>query len=71
MIACEILEGEYAGVGGRVHRGLPEEVVTDVSVMTRAGVTRIFRFAFALACSRPRKLLTIATLCRMRSATPW
>jgi tartrate dehydrogenase/decarboxylase/D-malate dehydrogenase len=61
MIVRENSEGEYAGVGGRVHRGLPEEVATDVSVMTRAGVERIFRFAFALARSRPRKLLTIVT----------
>jgi tartrate dehydrogenase/decarboxylase/D-malate dehydrogenase len=44
-----------------VHKGLPEEVATDVSVMTRGGVERIFRFAFALARSRPRKLLTIVT----------
>jgi tartrate dehydrogenase/decarboxylase / D-malate dehydrogenase len=61
VIVRENSEGEYAGVGGRVHRGLPEEVATDVSVMTRAGVARIFRFAFALARSRPRKLLTIVT----------
>ena len=61
VIVRENSEGEYAGVGGRVHRGLPEEVATDVSVMTRVGVTRIFRFAFALARSRPRKLLTIVT----------
>ena len=49
VIVRENSEGEYAGVGGRVHRGLPEEVATDVSVMTRAGVARIMRFAFALA----------------------
>jgi tartrate dehydrogenase/decarboxylase/D-malate dehydrogenase len=61
VIVRENSEGEYAGVGGRVHRGLPEEVATDVSVMTRAGVARIFRFAFALARSRPRKLLTVVT----------
>ena len=61
VIVRENSEGEYAGVGGRVHRGLPEEVATDVSIMTRAGVARIFRFAFALARSRPRKLLTIVT----------
>jgi tartrate dehydrogenase/decarboxylase/D-malate dehydrogenase len=61
VIVRENSEGEYAGVGGRVHRGLPEEVATDVSVMTRAGVTRIMRFAFALARSRPRKLLTVVT----------
>jgi tartrate dehydrogenase/decarboxylase / D-malate dehydrogenase len=61
VIVRENSEGEYAGVGGRVHRGLPLEVATDVSVMTRTGVERIFRFAFALARSRPRKLLTIVT----------
>jgi tartrate dehydrogenase/decarboxylase / D-malate dehydrogenase len=61
VIVRENSEGEYAGVGGRVHRGLPEEVATDVSIMTRVGVERIFRFAFALARSRPRKLLTVVT----------
>ncbi|HUL07806.1 MAG TPA: tartrate dehydrogenase [Candidatus Acidoferrum sp.] len=61
VIVRENSEGEYAGVGGRVHRGLPEEVATDVSVMTRAGVARIMRFAFALARARPRKLLTVVT----------
>src|SRR5271155_5174533 len=61
VIVRENSEGEYAGVGGRVHRGLPLEVATDVSIMTRAGVERIFRFAFALARSRPRKLITIVT----------
>jgi tartrate dehydrogenase/decarboxylase/D-malate dehydrogenase len=61
VIVRENSEGEYAGVGGRVHRGLPEEVATDVSLFTRAGVLRIMRFAFGLAHSRPRKLLTIVT----------
>ena len=31
VIVRENSEGEYAGVGGRVHRGLPEEVATDVA----------------------------------------
>ena len=61
VIVRENSEGEYAGVGGRVHRGLPEEVATDVSMFTRAGVLRIMRYAFALAQSRPRKLLTVVT----------
>jgi tartrate dehydrogenase/decarboxylase/D-malate dehydrogenase len=61
VIVRENSEGEYAGVGGRVHRGLPEEVATDVAMFTRAGVARIIRFAFALARSRPRKLLTVVT----------
>ena len=61
VIVRENSEGEYAGVGGRVHQGLPEEAATDVSMMTRAGVARIMRFAFRLAQSRPRKLLTVVT----------
>jgi tartrate dehydrogenase/decarboxylase/D-malate dehydrogenase len=61
VIVRENSEGEYAGVGGRVHRGLPQEVATEVAVFTRAGVTRIMRFAFELARSRPRKLLTVVT----------
>ncbi len=61
VIVRENSEGEYAGVGGRVHRGLPEEVATDVAMFTRVGVERIMRFAFKLAQSRPRKLLTVVT----------
>ena len=61
VIVRENSEGEYAGVGGRAHRGLPEEVATDVAMFTRAGVARIMRFAFELARSRPRKLLTVVT----------
>ena len=61
VIVRENSEGEYAGVGGRAHQGHPIEVATDVSMMTRAGVERIMRFAFRLAQSRPRKLLTVIT----------
>jgi len=61
VIVRENSEGEYAGVGGRAHQGLPLEVATDLSVMTRAGVERIMRFAFRLAQSRPRKTLTVIT----------
>jgi tartrate dehydrogenase/decarboxylase / D-malate dehydrogenase len=61
VIVRENSEGEYAGIGGRAHKGLADEVATDVSMMTRNGVLRIMRFAFALARSRPRKLLTVVT----------
>ena len=61
VIVRENSEGEYAGVGGRVHQGHPIEAATDVSMMTRAGVERIMRFAFGMARSRPRKLLTVVT----------
>lgn len=61
VIIRENSEGEYSGIGGRAHRGLPEEVGTEVSVFTRVGVTRIMRYAFKYAQSRPRKLLTVVT----------
>ena len=61
VIVRENSEGEYAGQGGRSHRGLPGEVATDVAIFTRAGVQRIMRFAFDLARSRPRKRLTVVT----------
>ncbi len=61
VIVRENSEGEYAGVGGRVHQGHAIEAATDVSMMTRAGVERIMRFAFSLARSRPRRQLTVIT----------
>ena len=61
VIVRENSEGEYSGVGGRAHKGLPIEVAQDVSVMTRPGVQRIMRYAFQLAQQRPRKLLTVVT----------
>jgi len=61
VIVRENSEGEYAGMGGRVHQDSPLEAATDVSMFTRAGVERIMRFAFRLAQSRPRKLLTVVT----------
>jgi len=61
VIVRENTEGEYAGSGGRVHQGLPEEVGMDVAVFTRAGVERVQRFALELARSRPRKHLTLVT----------
>ena len=61
VIVRENSEGEYSGVGGRVHQGHPIEAATDVSMMTRVGVERILRFAFKLAQSRPRKQLTVIT----------
>jgi tartrate dehydrogenase/decarboxylase/D-malate dehydrogenase len=60
LFVRENTEGEYAGVGGRSHRGLPGEVGIEVSVFTRAGVERVVRFAFEHAAAR-RGLLTSAT----------
>jgi tartrate dehydrogenase/decarboxylase / D-malate dehydrogenase len=54
-------EGEYSGVGSRIHRGTPEEVAKETSIFTRRGIERIARYAFELAARRPRRLLASAT----------
>jgi len=61
IIVRENSEGEYAGAGGRVHTGLPEEVAVETAIFTRSGVARIMRFAFDLARTRPAKHLTCVT----------
>ena len=61
VIVRENSEGEYAGHGGRAHRGHPEEIATETAIFTRVGVTRIMRTAFAIAAGRPRKKLTVVT----------
>jgi tartrate dehydrogenase/decarboxylase / D-malate dehydrogenase len=56
LFVRENTEGEYAGVGGRAHRGLTAEVALETSVFTRSGVERIVRYAFELAAGRRRRL---------------
>jgi tartrate dehydrogenase/decarboxylase / D-malate dehydrogenase len=53
-------EGEYSGVGGRAHQGLPGEVGIETAVFTRAGIERVVEHAFELAADR-RGLVTSAT----------
>ena len=54
-------EGEYSGLGGRLHLRTPHEVAEQTSVFTRRGVERIARYAFELAGRRPRRRLASAT----------
>ena len=62
-IVCvrENSEGEYCGIGGRVHAGTPDELAEQTGVFTRRGIERIARYGFRMAASRPRKLLASAT----------
>lgn len=60
LFVRENTEGEYAGVGGRSHRGQALEVGIETSVFTRTGVERIVRHAFELAVGR-RAVVTSAT----------
>src|SRR6266702_8386297 len=62
-IVCvrENTEGEYAGVGGRVHQGSEAEVAIQSTVFTRQGTERIIRYAFDYARLHGRKKVTSAT----------
>ena len=61
VIIRENSEGEYAGQGGRSHRGFPWETSTEVSIFTRHCVERLIRFAFETAQKRPKKHITVVT----------
>jgi 3-isopropylmalate dehydrogenase len=58
-VVRENTEGTYAGEGGFLRKGTPQEIATQGSVNTRHGVERVIRYAFELAQSRPRKHLTL------------
>jgi tartrate dehydrogenase/decarboxylase/D-malate dehydrogenase len=57
----ENTEGEYAGVGGRLHVGTEREVAIQTIVFTRPAVERIMRYAFQLARREKRKKVTSVT----------
>jgi tartrate dehydrogenase/decarboxylase/D-malate dehydrogenase len=57
----ENTEGEYAGVGGRVHQGTADEVAIQSMVFTRTGTERIIRYAFEYARKHGRKRVMSAT----------
>ena len=71
VIVRENSEGEYAGVGGRAHAACRSEVATESAIFTRAGVTRIMRFAFAHGRSRGRASCSPSSPSPTRSATAW
>jgi tartrate dehydrogenase/decarboxylase/D-malate dehydrogenase len=54
-------EGEYSGLGGRIHVGTAFEAAEQTGLFTRTGIERILRYGFEVASKRPRKLLASAT----------
>jgi len=58
VVIRENTEGTYAGEGGFLRKGTPQEIATQGSVNTRHGVERCVRYAFELAMTR-RKHLTL------------
>ncbi|MEU2952044.1 tartrate dehydrogenase [Streptomyces xanthochromogenes] len=56
VVVRENVEGEYSEIGGRLNRGLPEEMAVQEAVFTRSGVTRVLDYAFELAARRGGRL---------------
>ncbi len=55
VVVRENTEGLYAGAGGILKKGTPDEVATQESINTRKGVERCVRFAFDLTRKRNRR----------------
>ena len=58
-VVRENTEGTYAGEGGFLRQGTPNEVATQGSVNTRHGVERAIRYSFDLAMQRRRHLTLV------------
>jgi 3-isopropylmalate dehydrogenase len=61
VVVRENTEGLYAGAGGVLKKGTPDEVAVQESINTRKGVERCVRFAFAYC--RKRNGVKKLTLC--------
>ncbi|OPX32970.1 MAG: 3-isopropylmalate dehydrogenase [Candidatus Latescibacteria bacterium 4484_181] len=61
VVVRENTEGLYAGAGGVLKRGSPDEVAIQESINTRKGVERCLRYAFQFCRQRNRK--KTLTLC--------
>jgi 3-isopropylmalate dehydrogenase len=60
VVVRENTEDVYAGIGGFLKKGTPDEVAIQEMVFTRKGVERVTRYAFDLARHRgKRKKLTL------------
>jgi 3-isopropylmalate dehydrogenase len=61
IVVRENTEGAYAGVGGFIKRGTPDEIAIQEAIHTRKGVERCIRFAFEYCRKRDQK--NKVTLC--------
>ncbi len=54
LVIRENSEGEYVGQGGRLHRGTPREIATQVELFTRSATERLMGHAFRRARARAK-----------------
>jgi 3-isopropylmalate dehydrogenase len=60
VVFRENTEGAYAGAGGQLKRGTPDEVAINEDINTRKGVERIIRAAFEYAKKTGRRRVHMA-----------
>jgi 3-isopropylmalate dehydrogenase len=60
VVFRENTEGLYAGTGGILKQGTPDEIAIQTSINTRKGVERIIRHAFEFARATDRKRVTMS-----------
>ena len=60
VVFRENTEGMYAGTGGFLKKGTPEEVAVQTSINTRKGVERIIRYAFEYAKDHGKSQVTMS-----------
>ena len=60
VVFRENTEGLYAGTGGILKQGTPDEVAIQTSINTRKGEERIIRYAFEYAKKTGRKRVTMS-----------
>ncbi len=58
VVVRENVEGEYSEIGGRFHRGQPDEFASQQAIFTRRGVARVARYAARLAATRRGRLIS-------------
>jgi tartrate dehydrogenase/decarboxylase / D-malate dehydrogenase len=72
LFVRENTEGEYAGVGGRVHPGTPHEVALQTAVFSRFNVERVLRYSFERAQERRGHLTSVTkSNAQQYSMTMW
>ncbi len=59
VVVREGTEGPYAGNGGTLRTGTPQEIATEVSLNTAYGIERVVRDAFARAQARSGRLTLV------------
>lgn len=71
VVVRENTEDLYAGIGGFLKKGTPDEVALQEMVFTRKGCERVIRYAFELASKRSKKLTLVDKANAIRAMDIW